>query len=126
MSPSSVMHTVGTDLYDKRNTMPSQSGGSRVPNIHTALGEACKYGIVHSQLHRFSRRLRRLPLFCRAAGQLLAHMITHGYDRCKLWKRVKQFSARGIPRGPTKRRQMYNKIRQCQEEALAQHRGNRN
>ena len=50
------------DLCDKRDAMPSQSGGSRVPNIHTALSEACKYGIVHSQMHRFSRRLRRLPL----------------------------------------------------------------
>ena len=48
------------DLYDKRDAMPSQSGGSRVPNIHTALSEACKYGIVHSQMHRFSRRLGKL------------------------------------------------------------------
>ena len=108
-------------MYDKRDAMPSQSGGSRVPNIHTALSEACKYGIVHSQMHRFSRRLRRLPLFCKATGKLLAHMIIHGYDRCKLWLRVKRFSTRGIPRDPARRRRMFNRIRQCQEDTLAQH-----
>lgn len=110
------------DLYDKRNAMPSQAGGSRVPDIRTALSEACKYGIVHSQMHRFSRRLRRLPLFCTATGRLLAHMIIHGYDRRKLWLRVKRFSARGIPRNPARRRRMFNRIRQCQEDTLAQHR----
>ena len=76
-------------MYGKRNAMPSQAGGSR--GIRTALSEACKYGIVHSQMHRFSRRLRRLPLFCTATGRLLAHMIIHGYDRRKLWLRVKRF-----------------------------------
>ena len=109
------------DLYDKRDAMPSQAGGSRVPNIRTALSEACKYGIVHSQMHRFSRRLRRLPLFCKATGKLLAHMIIHGYDRCKLWLRVKRFSTRGIPRDPARRRRMFDRIRQCQEDTLAQH-----
>ena len=72
------------DIYDKRDAMPSQSGTSRVPNIRTELSEACKYGIVHSQMHRFSRRLRSVPLFCKATGKLLAHMIDQGYDRCKL------------------------------------------
>ena len=105
----------------RRDAMPSQAGGSRVPNIRTALSEACKYGIVHSQMHRFSRRLRRLPLFCKATGKLLAHMIIHGYDRCKLWLRVKRFSTRGIPRDPARRRRMFNRIRQCQEDTLAQH-----
>ena len=108
-------------MYDKRDAMPSQAGGSRVPNIRTALSEACKYGIVHSQMHRFSRRLRRLPLFCKATGKLLAHMIIHGYDRCKLWLRVKRFSTRGIPRDPARRRRMFNRIRQYQEDTLAQH-----
>ena len=115
------VHGWHCDLYDKRDAMPSQSGVSRVPNIHTALSEACKYGIVHSQMHRFSRRLRRLPLFCKATGKLLAHMIIHGYDRCKLWLRVKRFSARGIPRDPARRRRMFNRIRQYQEDTLAQH-----
>ena len=62
----------------------------------------------------------RAHLFCKATGKLLAHMIDHGYDRCKLWLRVKQFSASGIPRCPTKRRRMFNRIRQHQDEALAQ------
>ena len=72
-------------------------------------------------MHRFSRRIRRLPLFCKATGKLLAHMIIQGYDRCKLWLRVKRFSARGIPRDPARRRRMFNKIKQYQDNTLAQH-----
>ena len=122
MSPSSGMHMGGTVICMTNGMQCHHSrGGSRVPNIHTALSEACKYGIVHSQMHRFSRRLRRLPLFCKATGKLLAHMIIHGYDRCKLWLRVKRFSTRGIPRDPARRRRMFNRIRQCQEDTLAQH-----
>ena len=48
-------------------------------------------------------------------------MIIHGYDRCKLWLRVKRLSTRGIPRDPARRRRMFNRIRQCQEDTLAQH-----
>ena len=122
MSPSSGMHMGGTVICMTNGTQCQYSrGGSRVPNIHTALSEACKYGIVHSQMHRFSRRLRRLPLFCKATGKLLAHMIIHGYDRCKLWLRVKRFSTRGIPRDPARRRRMFNRIRQHLEDTLAQH-----
>ena len=92
---------------------------------HGAAGEQKqtlrRYHIVHSQMHRFSRRLRRLPLFCKAIGKLLAQMIIHGYDRCKRWLRVKRFSTRGIPRDPARCRWMFNRIRQCQEDTLAQH-----
>ena len=48
---------------------------------------------MHSQMHRFSRRLRHAPLFCKATGQLLANLIQHGYSRVKLWEKVKRFSA---------------------------------
>ena len=45
---------------------------------HTALSEVCKYGAVHSQMHGFSRHLRRLSLFCKATGHLSVHMIIYG------------------------------------------------
>ena len=49
-------------------------GGESGSNIRTALSEACKHGILRSQMHRFSRCLCRLPLFCKATGQLLSHI----------------------------------------------------
>ena len=52
-----------------------------------ALGQSsvpqCKYGTIHSQMHRFSRRLRCAPLFCKATGQLLANLIQHSYNRVR-------------------------------------------
>ena len=63
----------------------------RAPSIGTELSIQCKYGVIHSQMHRFSRRLRRSPLFCKATGQLLANLIQHGYDRVKLWVKIKPF-----------------------------------
>ena len=72
----------------------------RAPHIETELSTQCKYGVIHSQMHRFSRRLRRAPLFCKATGQLLANLIQHGYDRARLWDKVKRFSAPYVPRHP--------------------------
>ena len=80
------------DLYDKEDAMPGQAGRQRAPSIGTELSVQCKYGVIHSQMHRFSRRLRRSPLFCKATGQLLANLIQHGYDRVKLWVKVKHYS----------------------------------
>ena len=63
--------------------------------------QAARVRVTHPpplyRLHKFSRRLCRLPLFCKATGQLLAHMISHGYVRCKLCIRVKRFLTRGMP-----------------------------
>ena len=82
-------------------------------------------------MHRFSRRLRRAPLFCKATGQLLANLIQHGYDRARLWDKVKRFSAPYVPRPPApsgtghyegKRRRMLNQIRHWQEHFLLQDR----
>ena len=118
------------DLYDKKDAMPGQAGRQRAPSIGTELSIQCKYGVIHSQMHRFSRRLRRSPLFCKATGQLLANLIQHGYDRCKLWVKVKRFSAPFLPRphAPSgaanshydgKRRRLLNQIRHWQEHFLS-------
>ena len=79
----------GTELYDKKDAMPRQAGRQRAPNISTELSVQCKYGVIHSQMHRLSKRLRRSPLFCKATEQLLANLIHHGHDRVKLWVKVK-------------------------------------
>ena len=110
--------------------MPGQAGRRRAPHIDTELSTQCKYGVILSQMHRFSRRLRRAPLFCKATGQLLANLIQHGYDRARLWDKVKRFSAPYVPRPPLptsgtglyegKRWRMLNKIRHWQEYFLLQ------
>ena len=118
-------------LYYKKDAMPGQAGRRRAPHIDTELSTQCKYGVIHSQMHRFSRRLRRAPLFCKATGQLLANLIQHGYDRARLWDKVKWFSAPYVARPPQlsgtghyegKRRRMLDKIRHWQEHFLLQDR----
>ena len=118
-------------LYDKKDAMPGQAGRRRAPHTDTELSSQCKFGVIHSQMHRFSRRLRRAPLFCKATGQLLANLIQHGYDRARLWDKVKRFSAPYVPRPPApsgtghyegKRRRMLNQIRHWQEHFLMQDR----
>ena len=112
--------------------MPGQAGRRRAPHIDTELSTQCKYGAIHSQMHRFSRRLRRAPLFCKATGQLLANLIQHGYSRHTLWVKVKRFSAPYIPRPPVpeagiasyegKRLLLLNRIRLWQEHFWLQDR----
>ena len=117
-------------LYDKKDAMPGQAGRRRAPQIDTELRTQCKYGVIHSQMHRFSSRLRRAPLFCKATGQLLANLIQHGYDRARLWDKVKRFSAPFVPQPPAPsdtglyegKRRLLNQIRHWQEHFLLQNR----
>ena len=72
--------------------MPGQVGRRRAHHIGMELSAQCKYGVIHSQMHRFSRRLCHAPLFCKATGQLLANLIQHGYSRVRQsWDKVKRF-----------------------------------
>ena len=48
-------------------------------------------------MHRFSRQIRHAPLFCKATEQLLANIMQHGYNRVRLWDKVKLFSAPFMP-----------------------------
>ena len=119
------------ELYGKKDAMPRQAGRRRAPNIGTELSVQCKYGVIQIQMHRFSRRLRRSPLFCKATGQLLANLIQHGYNRVDLSVKVKQLSAPFMPQpnAPSgaghshsdgKRRRLLNQIRHWQEHFLLQ------
>ena len=119
------------ELYDKKDAMPGRAGQRHAPSIGTELSIQCKYGAIHSQMYCFSRRLHRSLLFCKATGQLLANLIQHGYDRVKLWVKVKRFSTPFMPRpaAPSgagndhyngKRRRLLNQIRHWQEHFLSQ------
>ena len=66
-----------------------------------------------------ARRLRCAPLCCKATGQLLANLIQHGYNRVRLWDKVKRFSAPFVPWPPApsgtghyegKRRRLLNRM----------------
>ena len=97
-------------------------------DIGTELSAQCKYGVIHSQMHRLSRRLCRAPLFCEATSQLLANNIQHGYNKVRpLGQRLsgallhlchghQHPQARGHYEG--KRRWLLNRIRHWQEHFL--------
>ena len=79
--------------------MPSQDrqDDEELTHIGTELSAHCKYGVIHSQMHHFSRRLRRTSLICKATRQLVANLIQHGYNRIRLWDRVNRCSTPFVP-----------------------------
>ena len=57
----------------------------------TELSDQCKYGVVTSQLFRFSRRCNRSNNFWEATRHLLEHMVGVGYKASQLLRKVKAF-----------------------------------
>ena len=82
-------------LYDKRDYMTV--AGQKVstlpsyPNIDSNLADSCKYGVVTSQLHRFSRLNMRARCAQLNIVQLCKKMISHGYDKKLITAQVKRF-----------------------------------
>jgi hypothetical protein len=72
-------------LYDKRNEM--SVSGKRVsdlpnyPNIHSNLSQSCKYGVITSQLNRFSRRNTKATEVIKNTIHLCKKMMKDGYDK---------------------------------------------
>ena len=71
-------------LYDKRKEM--YISGKRVsdlpnyPNILSNLSQNCKYGVITSQLNRFSRRNTKATEVIKNTLHLCKRMIKDGYD----------------------------------------------
>ena len=76
-----------TSLYRK----PISLTAPRCPPLMSELSEQCKYGVVTSQLHRFSRRCNRLKNFWNSTFNLLDHMVKAGYEVRRLIHKVKAF-----------------------------------
>jgi hypothetical protein len=82
-------------LYDKREFMTV--AGQKVstlpsyPNIDSNLADSCKYGVVTSQLHRFSRLNMRARCAQENIVQLCKKMISHGYDKKFIITQVQRF-----------------------------------
>ena len=60
----------------------------------TELPDESIYGVVQSELIRFSRNSSEEPLFMYAAMRMLKHQVRMGYDTDKLIRKVRQFCAK--------------------------------
>jgi hypothetical protein len=60
----------------------------RYPSIESVLADKSKYGIVTSQMHRFSRRCSHKSEFVYNTALVLHRMLEKGYRSSKIWHQV--------------------------------------
>ena len=58
------------------------------PHVETALSEACKIGVVTSQLHRFNRRTDDQKNFVRVVVHFAQKMIMEGYKKHDVFRKI--------------------------------------
>ena len=81
-----------TAIYDKRlDAKYSTINVVRYPHVDSYLADAAKYGIVTSQLHRFSSRCVLKQDFVYNIALVMHRMIRKGYHTIKMWKNVRRF-----------------------------------
>ncbi len=81
-----------TRIYDKRlEPKFSMIKFIRFPAIDSALSDTAKYGVVLSQLHRFSRLCSYKQDFVRETVSLLHALVLKGYDMSIMLHQVKNF-----------------------------------
>jgi hypothetical protein len=84
-----------TAIYDKRlDVKYSDIKVIRYPDSVSFLSSEAKYGIVTSQMHRFSRRCTRVVDFCYNVGLVLYRMEQKGYRNTSCYSRVRTFLRR--------------------------------
>ena len=84
-----------TAIYDKR--LEAKYAGINVlryPAIESILSDQAKYGIITSQLHRFSKRCMRACDFAYNAGLVMHRMDLKGYEHNLIITRVRSFLCR--------------------------------
>lgn len=78
-----------TAIYDKRNDPQyRQIPFIRYPDIHSLLSHTAKYGIVISQLHRYSRLCSSRIDFTKSIAELLHRLLIKDYDRDTMLRQV--------------------------------------
>lgn len=84
-----------TAIYDKRTDPKYQQiPFIRYPDIHSLLSHTAKYGVVLSQLHRFSRLCSYRIDFIKSLVELLHRLLLKGYDRDIMLRHVRCFLQR--------------------------------
>eukprot|EP00899_Mesostigma_viride_P025398 jgi/Mesvir1/6042/Mv25276-RA.1 len=84
-----------TAVYDKRKDPKYQQiPFIRYPDIHSLLSHTAKYGVVLSQLHRFSRLCSYRVDFITTLVELLQRLLVKDYDRAIMLRQVRCFLQR--------------------------------
>jgi hypothetical protein len=79
-------------IYDKRlEDKFKDIKVNRYPDIDSALSDRSKYGIVSSQMHRFSRRCSLNRDFVYNTSLVVHRLIEKGYSTLSVWKLVRKF-----------------------------------
>lgn len=84
-----------TRIYDKRlEPQFRMINFIRFPDIDSAISDSAKYGVVISQLHRFSRLCSYRSDFIKEVVSLLYTLVKKGYNRRVMFRQVKAFLLR--------------------------------
>jgi hypothetical protein len=80
-----------TKVYDKRDNMPVFANSRTFPHIDSGLSKKVKYGVVGSQLIRFTRRCSSMRDFAACAARLFENMINYDYKPRELRRQLSAF-----------------------------------
>jgi hypothetical protein len=80
-------------VYDKRDDMAFFKDYRTFPHIDSGLSDKVKYGVVRSQLIRFTRRCSSMRDFAKCAARLFENMISHDYKPRPLRRQLSIFGA---------------------------------
>ena len=88
-----------TDVYDRK--FDSQFDSVRGYMVlyqqpNTQLADACVYGVVYSEMNRFSKRCSEEEDFVKAVTRMTTTMIRMGYNKGKIKSKVQRF-AKEVP-----------------------------
>ena len=85
-------------LYDKKEAMIRKGLKlNKFPHPESMLSSRCKYGIITSQLHRFSVACSSLTAFLEPATKLYATYLAKGYCRRLTDRYFNSFMRRHVP-----------------------------
>jgi hypothetical protein len=80
-------------VYDKRDNMAAFANSRTFPHIDSGLSNKVKYGVVKSQLIRFTRRCSTMSDFATRAALLIENMINSDYKPRALRRELDAFGS---------------------------------
>ena len=93
-----IYHDAGiwqSNLYDKRKKLKLKGLKiNKFPDPKSKITTRCKYGIITSQLHRFTVTCTRTSHFTNAATELYGEFIKKGYRESRIGKEFSKFLRR--------------------------------
>jgi hypothetical protein len=84
-----------SNLYDKRKGLKAKGLKiNKFPDPESKITRRCKYGVITSQLHRFTVACTRTTYFTAAATELYTEYIRKGYSKAQIDKYCCKFLRR--------------------------------